>query len=108
MDGASGLSIQITNAKRLAPQEIYRAQKHPLKGVDELTKQDKRRMRRQAKAIRKSQGQQKESRLATEAALDPRKRGAYDKRKALKVLQKDKNVTLMPHLERQLTVRSSK
>ena len=108
LDGASAVSLNLTNAKRLAPKEIYRAQRQPLKGIDELTKQDKRRMRRQAKTIRRSEGRQKEDRLATEAAIDQRKRGAYEKRKALKVLQKDKSVTLMPHLQRQLSSRPHK
>lgn len=102
MNGSVGVSVHITSAKHLAPQEVYRPEKHQLKGIDELTRQDKRRMRRQSKTIRRSENVQKENRLATQAALDPRRRGAFEKRKALKTLQKDKNVTLLPQVRRQL------
>ena len=108
LDGAVGISAHVTNAKHLAPQEIYKPQRYPLKGADELTKQDKKRMRRHAKTIKRSEIQQKDSRLAMQAALDPRKRGAYEKRKALKALQKDKSVTLLPQLQRQLSRTNSK
>lgn len=90
------IPMAVSGAARLAPQELYRPSKQPVKGATELSATDRNRRRRQLKMVRRSQARQTEERARTLARLDPRKQGALDKRDALKMLSKNKSVTILP------------
>ena len=87
------IPAHVKPSARLAPQEIYRS-KIP-RGVTELTKTDRNRLRRNHKVARKAHFKQQEERAEALARLDGRKQGALDKRNALKSLSKNKNVTIL-------------
>lgn len=112
IDFGSGCSVNYSSAHSTdsftAPQEVYRSSKEPLKGSTELTKSDRNRRRRQIKMMKRSQQQQRDLRVKTEAALDTRKRTALEKHQALKTLEKSRNVTLMPQMKKHLASSNSK
>jgi U3 small nucleolar RNA-associated protein MPP10 len=88
--------LQMSTATRLAPQEHYRAPKNTPQATTEMSRTDRNRKRRQTKLIKKMQRQQSDERARTAARLDPKKKGALDKREAIKTLSKNKNVTILP------------
>lgn len=92
--------LHLSQTAQLAPQELYRPSKAPLKAPTELGQTDRNRLRRHKKATKREAGRQREERARALARLDPRKQGALDKREALKTLSKNKNVTILPHVQK--------
>ena len=88
--------IHFSTAQKIAPQELYKSAKEPIMSKTEMSKTDRNRQRRRMKQARKWQSKQKEERARTLARLDPRKQSVLEKRDALKILSRNKNVTILP------------
>lgn len=98
----------IPDTARLAPQELYKPSKGPLLARTEMTKTDRNRHRRQMKVSKKARRKQQDEQLRTLARLDSRKQGAVDKREAVKTLQRNKNVTILPSTSKKFNRRGPK
>jgi U3 small nucleolar ribonucleoprotein component len=92
--------MHFSSTSRLAPQELYRPAKRAPLSASEMSKTDRNRHRRQIKSLKRNQRKQQDERAKTLARFDPRKKGALEKREALKSLAKNKNVTILKKREK--------
>jgi len=100
-----------SNATLLAPAEVVDKKKGELKEDEEKTKTDKKRQRREKKAIKRAAIREREKREALVAKINPGLGNKYSKQKAIKKLEeaeKQGKVVNIKTKEKDRTVKTSK